>query len=339
MCSAGVCAYTPTDTACTTNVANASSVCQAGACGFQCNPGYTSGGGQCIMGSSPWVLDQSGVSATLWSVWGSSATDVYAVGDGGVILHSTGNGDWAVQTSGVTQTLQAVWGSGSGDVYAVGGEFFAPIALHSTGNGTWTPLTVTGATNDLWTVWGPDAADLYVGQDTSDLFYAQGSAGPWSKQVTSPDPATLVLAVWGASASQIYGVGNDGTIIRSQMGAAWTSETSGTTAALNGIWGSGSTDVYAVGQTPTVILHSTGMGDWTAQTAPGAASYLRGVWGSGPTNVYAVGGGGTILQSSGGGMWTLQPSGSTQYLEAVWGSDANDVYVVGGAGAILHYHP
>lgn len=55
----------------------------------------------------------------LRGVWGSSATDVFAVGFAGTILHHDGS-TWSRQTSGVTQRLNAVWGTAGNDVYAAG---------------------------------------------------------------------------------------------------------------------------------------------------------------------------------------------------------------------------
>jgi hypothetical protein len=59
----------------------------------------------------------SGITQTLNGVWGSGATDVFAVGAGGTILHSSdGGATGTLQASGTTQTLNGVWGSGPNDV-------------------------------------------------------------------------------------------------------------------------------------------------------------------------------------------------------------------------------
>ena len=55
----------------------------------------------------------------LSDVWGSEASDVYTVGQGGVILHHDG-GSWKQAYSGTTNYLSSVWGSGPSDVFAVG---------------------------------------------------------------------------------------------------------------------------------------------------------------------------------------------------------------------------
>src|SRR5208283_2419895 len=44
------------------------------------------------------------------TVWGSSATDVFAVGLGGTIMHYNGS-TWSAMNSGSTNDLVGVWGS------------------------------------------------------------------------------------------------------------------------------------------------------------------------------------------------------------------------------------
>ena len=58
----------------------------------------------------------------LSAVWGSDTSGYYyAVGDGGTILHSIGDGIWHAETSPTTQKLNAVFGSPDGSVvWAVG---------------------------------------------------------------------------------------------------------------------------------------------------------------------------------------------------------------------------
>ena len=56
-------------------------------------------------------------------VWGSSNSDVFAVGDGGTILHYDGS-TWTTMNSGTNYSLTGVWGSTSSDVFAVGFVFW-----------------------------------------------------------------------------------------------------------------------------------------------------------------------------------------------------------------------
>ena len=55
----------------------------------------------------------------LTAVWGSSGSDVFAVGDLGTILHYDGS-SWSAMSSGTTNDLWGVWGSSGSNVFAVG---------------------------------------------------------------------------------------------------------------------------------------------------------------------------------------------------------------------------
>jgi len=56
----------------------------------------------------------------LFDVWGTSSSDVFAVGSEGTILHYDGT-QWSEMPSGTRDWLTSVWGTSSGDVVVVGG--------------------------------------------------------------------------------------------------------------------------------------------------------------------------------------------------------------------------
>ena len=107
-------------------------------------------------------------------------------------------------------------------------------------------------------------------------------------------------SVWGSSATDVFAVGDIGTILHYD-GDTWSGQASGSTNWLYGVWGSSATDVFAVGVDGT-ILHYDG-DTWSVQ-ASGTGVGLLGVWGSSATDVFAVGGNraigeGTILHYDG----------------------------------------
>jgi len=69
------------------------------------------------------------VRATINAMWGNSATNVYAVGYGGLVLRSTDKSTWE-QAPGVGDAIEllGIWGSGPDDIYIVGtGGFVAHL--------------------------------------------------------------------------------------------------------------------------------------------------------------------------------------------------------------------
>jgi len=94
----------------------------------------------------------------LTAIWGSSATDIFAVGSRGAIVHFDGS-EWVVMEPVTSAALSGVWGVASNNVYAVGGTPSEGVILHYDGV-TWTEMTTTGVfLND---VWGTAADDIFA---------------------------------------------------------------------------------------------------------------------------------------------------------------------------------
>ncbi|MCG6910616.1 MAG: carboxypeptidase regulatory-like domain-containing protein, partial [Deltaproteobacteria bacterium] len=121
-----------------------------------------------------WAKQTTGTASALRGVWGASAANVVAVGDGGTILSYDGS-TWTAASSGTSKNLTAVWGTGDGtQAYAVGEN---GTILHYSG-GTWSPMT-SGTDADLHAVWGTAWNQVYaVGQYGTLLDY-DGSS--WSE--------------------------------------------------------------------------------------------------------------------------------------------------------------
>ena len=161
-----------------------------------------------------WGLAPSGTTNALHAVWGSSASDVFAVGAGGLILHATNagpgmTGTW-VKTIQGSSTLRGVWGSSANDVYIVGE---APaVILHSTNGGaSWTSMAPPTSALGLYAVGGRSASDLYaVGATGGVIFHSSGNDA-WTSETV---PTTRDLyGVSVATSGEAYAVGRGGTIV------------------------------------------------------------------------------------------------------------------------------
>ncbi len=269
-----------------------------------------------------WTSMVSGTSENFADIWGSSGSDIFAVGTNGTILHYNGI-SWSSMDNPVTERLSGVWGSSGSDVLASGSY---GIILHYNGT-SWSSMDST-TTLWLFDIWGSSGSDVLAVGEQGIIFHYNGTN--WS----SMDSPTMewLARMWGSSGSDVFAVGRGGTIIH-YNGSDWISMTSGTSKFLTGIWGNSGSDIFAVGAEGT-ILHYNGT-DWTPMVS-GTSVTLQDVWGNSGSDVFAVGEDGTILHYNGTD-WTPMVSGTSGNLIGVWGSSGSNVFAVGENGAILQY--
>jgi hypothetical protein len=117
--------------------------------------------------------------AALRAVWGSSESDVFAVGDGGTILHYNGS-RWSAMSSPTGENLHGVHGTGPDNVFAGGDN---GTALHYDGV-AWAALVPPTANNlgpvRAWSTYG-----TFADRDNPGVFRIYlGYSGGWSHDDT-----------------------------------------------------------------------------------------------------------------------------------------------------------
>jgi PKD repeat protein len=281
--------------------------------------------------SGTWSLMASGVTNDLDCVWGSSVSDVFAVGIDNIHYNGSAWSDMTFPESVMWNTIYAMWGSSGSDLFAVGD---LGTILHYDGS-TWSDMT-NGAitTHNLYGVWGSSGSDVFAVGDLGTILHFDGSSWAAMSQPLS-GTTTYLYGVWGSSGSDVFTVGTGGTILHYD-GSTWSTMTSDTPASLRGVWGSSGSDVFTVGSGGK-IMHYDGS-SWSDMTNPlsGTKQHLNGVWGSSGSDVFAAGNSGTILHFD-GSSWSSMTSETTNNLTGVWGSSGSDAFAVGDSGTILHY--
>jgi hypothetical protein len=237
-------------------------------------------------------------------VWGASAFDAFAVGDG-VITHYDGSA-WSAATLGATSALRDVWGTSGTNVYAVGDD---GVILHYDGGG-WSAAAAFAPL--LTSIWGTSAGDVYAAGNTGELFH-EGGMG-WS-QVDGPESLQLT-DVWGeggvlfaveprANITTGIGVGPAGRIHLFD-GAQWRVTVDSLFTRPVRLWGTSSRDVFAVGtefifpgSLPFIeigrLLHYDGT-EWK-ETGVEVPHRLLAVSGTARGDAIAVGDGATIIRA------------------------------------------
>jgi hypothetical protein len=279
--------------------------------------------------SSPtlvWTSVPSPTTSRLVGIWGSSPTNIWAVGElsfeSGDIIHYNGT-SWSTVLSGPF-FLTRVWGTSASDIWAVGsGEI-----MHFNGT-AWSTTPFPSVL--LQGVWGTSPSNVWAVGTGGTIWHYDGTT--WS-DVPSGTTEDL-FSVWGTSSSNVWAVGYN-TILHCD-GSSWSLSSSASGALLLSVRGSSATDVWALGSAGNRVqaFHYDGS-VWSPASTPADISFAA--WGTGPTNLYAVGytGFGAGVNHWDGNSWTSIDVGSLQNRYGIWGSSASDVWIVGDGGSILH---
>ena len=334
-------------------------------------------GGEAVAASGAGILERSASgwkplalgTTALRGIWGSSADDVWAVGDGGAIWRRKNHGSWAKVSSGVSTDLLGIFGLAANDIYVVGSQstllhydgtaFTAvpgpaaadPAFSHVAGTSK-DDLAVKAGTSvwtfdgKAWSEYAPDLGVVSLTGGPSGLLIAGGSRGtahfrskvgaPWGvSSVTYPfeGPRLQALAIFGQSAI----VGGDAGALSHWTGSSWDSSAALLSrAVLSGIASDPDDPSHAVAVGGPDVLERVGEGLWrrrvVGQGAEVKTPALVSVWMGHGLSV-AVGPAGAIVESTNGHDWTLVPSGSTLDLRAV--ASAGSQILAGGASGTL----
>jgi hypothetical protein len=300
------------------------------------DPHGTGGSGGGDAGPPAWqvVLDDKTLGGAVLSVWGTGPDDVYAVGGplgnsgfDAIAVHYDG-AKWTKLSPGGADSFWWVAGSGAKDVWMVGEK--GRITHYDGASFVESPRLTTAT---IWGVWAASASDAWAVGGTPE----GGTSAPndvvlhWDGQAWSEDalPQKLGRAlnkVWGTSSSDLYAVGEAGTIWH-RKGTTWSLEKNPATANLFTVYGCSATDVYVVGGQD--VLHSDGSGTWTKVDVQ-LGNSANGVTCNPGGNVLVVGFGG-LKQRLVDGEWinefTTPPYGD---LHGSWADGHGAFWAVGG---------
>lgn len=281
-----------------------------------------------------WKLDHATTDGVLLGVWGSSPTDVWAVGgqvDRSLVLHGDGT-SWRPFEVPSGSLLYTVYGFSDADVYAVGER---GLILHYDGT-AWTRVASNTAL-PLFGLWGASGDDVWI--VGGDIFGPSGSAvvlrgtrGVF-EVVDLPEALTpnVLFKVHGTASDDIMMVGAGGTVLRSN-GTEWRRDPVPTREPLFSTWGRDADDVYAVGGSGAgEVLHFDGT-QWSEVIALPTGQGLRSVFTStdgpavavGPNFIFDIGRDGSVVQAQ---LPELDPD---PVLHGVWGDQNGTTYATGG---------
>jgi len=261
-----------------------------------------------------------------YKVWGTSSSDVFAVGTEGVIVHYDGVA-WSNMDSGVNYNLLDLWGYSPHDVFAVGEK---GTIIHYDGKG-WNNME-SGTEEILIDVGGSSSKDTFAISIKGTIFLYDGINWRTAEFNLGYD-ILMCDDAWGSSSSDIFITNlylrDIGDIFHFD-GIGWTMMNTGNPRMKGCIWGSSPTEIY-VGGNDIVYYNGT---HWITLFSD-TGSWFWDIWASSPSDIFAVGVEGTIMHYD-GKEWAIMYHDDSLSLRGVWGS-SSEVFAVGTGGTILHY--
>jgi len=337
-CNAGLCQGAPK--ACTTldsdSCADASTAkiydrvgtCSAGTCSY--NVHFVTCAAGCANGrcnGSGWTAMQSNALANLYAVWGSSATSVWAVGEGGAALYYDGI-RWQAKPSGAGRLL-SIHGTAENNVFAASRDQVLRFdgtdwkeVFHLSPYAYADAMCVFAYANDDVFAYTTDGRLMRVKDGASTRLGSRGQSGlttdkcgvwafsptnVWvSGQIASFDGSAFNDAgspwgngLWAADAQHLFTFSESGANVSRWNGSSWQLLNTGMSGYIRGLAGSAPNRVFAVGTRPGNVegwvTYWDGSG-WAAQQIPSETPRLNGVWVAPTGEVFAVGDTGTILK-------------------------------------------
>ncbi|AKU95079.1 hypothetical protein AKJ09_01743 [Labilithrix luteola] len=312
-------------------------------------------------------LDQQ---VTITAIRGRSASDVWAVGTKGSVVHFDGT-TWNRSELGSLETLRGLWLRDIGEVAIASWtsvytrDVDVPDADPAPSAGGWTSTSPTLSSElkssfhsypmvtNAWSAPGsqwlwcssmttrPDyrLSGLWrMRQSPSNQFEIQAGV----PSATCNDNGCLRMrSIHGATADELWAVGESGVAIRI-LGAesdtpsieAFNTQTSN---ALNGVWCATSSEAWAVGANGTIRHYTGDPMLWAVVSDVPTTETLHAVSGSSATDVWAVGEAGVVLHYDGAKWSRVKVAGLGKRrpnLKTVWVSEPGHVWV-GGEGTIL----
>lgn len=306
-----------------------------------CAGGQVCAGGVCQGGGPvTWKLAPSPTNQRLTDVWGAGGSDVWAVGESGTILHYDG-ANWAPAASGTALDILGIWGSSATNIYAITGNVNGAELLRYDGAQWtksvpfttdivgFTDIHGTGP-NDVWIV----GVKKVMAQYKEFVGHYDGNA--WSQLGVdkAPNMGVYLRGVYTGAPGDVWIADALGNVAH-LVGNAWTKYQPQSTS----LHGSGTNDVWFATDNAK-ISHYDGA-NLVNVSSPYATGAYYGIFARTATDAWIVGASGRIIHSNGAAWGIdPRAAGVTNVgLYGVWANGPSDAWAVGASGTLVHLGP
>ncbi|MEO1269053.1 MAG: EGF domain-containing protein, partial [Myxococcota bacterium] len=314
--------------------------------------------------------------ASLYTVWAAGDEDVWTAGNGGLMMHYTGDA-WSIESGEAVDEFSLYTDVWAQDDTLVAVRQYGADAWNGQ---TWSSLDVEPPST-VRAAWGLDPSNVWLVGSAPlqpNSFEPQQAAVWRFDGQTWSEPTYLPFLpfndLWGTADDNIWAVGESG--IHHYDGTVWSQWPTPVVHDLNAIHGSSPDNIWAGGD-DHVLWHFDGQ-EWELVAAnavccsfgfdgfavldhthvwatafdelwtydgfgwemvPSPSPYvLSGVWGYDRSHVWLADVNGSVFRFD-GTQWHPSTTNASSYLSAIWGQAPNRVWVAGQGHAILEHRP
>lgn len=306
-------------------------------------------------GASPFsIVYEDDDAGALRAVWAASPSDVFAVGDDGMIREMVA-GTWYTPIIGQGFDLTGVWGASASDVWAAGTlrNTDTGIILHRQ-NGMW--VEFASVPHGLRTVWGVGDTRYATGND--GVIYSGPAAKPFSSGIQVPPNANVLATTFAPILYSIGGNSPSNVMVAADVdttlywdGTEWHDyeDPIDRTRTFRAIFGAPNAapdagpDLYE-GANYYGLWHFTGAKNPVLQLNEERDSpqkfnrYIWSIWGVSSDRIVCVGDAGRIMTYAEAPMMqvSIVPAPNSKNLYGVFGTSWDDVWIVGDNALLMH---
>ncbi len=327
----------------------------AAGCGGSSSPGADAE--QDAAGSAGgWQVELSELPGTLYSVWGTSSDDVWAVGAAGRIFHRDAQG-WQSQNAPTGNVaLWWVTGTPGGALWASGAQ---GVVLHAPKAGDPWEVVETNTQATFYGIWAaPDADVAYAAggflppDDPAPpvlLRIEGGAAAPVADLPQGMPDGEAFFKVWGTAHDDVWVIGFRGSVLHFD-GTQWTLDVVPGPTRLVTIAGASPDDAVIVGgaNQGLILEWDPATSSWVDRS-PEALPGLNGVFVRSGVGAVAGGNSNTVLRRAGGPGTAWEDMGEVPGVSVdwhgVWVDPGGGIWLAGGdlfkatKGTLAHWAP